>query len=228
MLLGTFSVNVWQSSSVWLLGLAAIIGLVTGTYYRRAIPYIVLCLGALLIGAGFSQMQHHSDRSSTDLLALRTGYFTREVAIEGVIREKMTENRGVTSYILSDVSIDHDRLGTRIRLLGRFSRTHGLNIGDRIESSGRITQPSSSIDGFDYGKYLRLSDVYGIVSIGQYRTIGDDETNPIIRFVRTVRDRVLVTVDSIYPGESAALLQGILIGERTGLSKETRDDFARS
>lgn len=107
-------------------------------------------------------------------------------------------------------------------------RTRDLHAGERIGFSGAIQAPSKDIDGFDYRTYLLLQDVYGIVPVAWYTRIGTDDPGLVILSIRAIREQVLSGIRALYPGETAALLEGILIGERAGLSKQTKDAFNRS
>lgn len=142
--------------------------------------------------------------------------------------EKNNEGPLGDSYILRDLRIDGSIFPSNVGILTLFSKSFTRSLGDRVSFTGRLTPPSADLDGFDYRKYLLLRSVYMTTKASFVEKIGNDTPDSIVRGIRDLRENLLRRILMIYPGESAVLLGGILIGERTSLSDATKTDFNRS
>lgn len=82
-----------------------------------------------------------------------------------------------------------------------------------------------SNETFDYRTYLLLGDIYVTTSVSFPEIVGKNPSPSWRIFIRETREKFLSTIEYIYPGETAKLLEGILIGERANLSVETKTHF---
>lgn len=112
-------------------------------------------------------------------------------------------------------------------ILATFTDAHNKELDDIVVFTGQLRLPVVN-EVFDYRTYLLLDDVYATVTVRQSVKTGSKESLWITRLVRQVRTRLLQTIENIYPERSAKLLSGLLIGERSDLSIETKTAFSRA
>lgn len=161
------------------------------------------------------------------LLEKETVFFTQEVSIQGTLREKISENDKNARYILRDIAIGNEKFPSKIGILITFPDSRHKSIDDVIFFTGKLSLPVNN-ETFDYRTYLILDNTYTTTSISFPEKIGINPSSKFSIFIRDTREKLLSIMEEIYPGESAKLLEGILIGERANLSAETKKNFNTS
>ena len=91
-------------------------------------------------------------------------------------------------------------------LLVTFPESRGRHIDDIISFTGKLSLPFNN-EIFDYRTYLLLDDVYATTSVSFPEKIGIEPSSPFTLFVRNMKDAILTSIEQIYPGESAKLLE---------------------
>jgi competence protein ComEC len=98
--------------------------------------------------------------------------------------------------------------------------------GAYLELAGRLRLPRPAAHGFDEGAWLRRHGVHVVVAGREWRIVGHRQG------LGGYADRVhRWLADSVAPGlkgERRGVLEGIVLGEDQGLSRELRDDFRAS
>ncbi len=103
--------------------------------------------------------------------------------------------------------------------------------GDRILVSGRLRspQPARNPGGFDARTYYASRGVYALMSVrdgaGYRVTLRNRSVSWQTAVIDPLRDRIDQSIDRTMRGDSAALLKGILLGERRQLPEELIDTF---
>lgn len=128
--------------------------------------------------------------------------------------------------------------GKRAEVCGRVSVTakegaDGIDFGDLVRVKGRLRRPEPARNpgAFDYRAYLERRGIFALLSVyesthiqrlekGEARSFFSSVVLPIRRSIRS-------TVDRNLSGAPAALLKGLLLGEKHALPKEVREAFNR-
>lgn len=95
-----------------------------------------------------------------------------------------------------------------------------VGVGDRIMLEGEISRPEG--DDFDYARYLSTEGISGVLYASGVRPL---EGGGWIGEVHDRTDRALGY--GLHP-EEAAIVRGMLIGDRSRISEEVEEDFRRS
>lgn len=103
--------------------------------------------------------------------------------------------------------------------------------GDKIKIVGSFSKIESnpSLSGFDYGQYLIDKGIYfqSFPKENQLSLLHSNKTVlGIIRY--DVRNWALGIFQNHFSSEQSAILKALILGDRSGLSTETKDDFANS
>ena len=224
---GIFLMNIFGENTLFLLGFICIVSIQILFFFRENFVNILIfvlffCLGGYLSFVRLWEIENISKRFEKE-----TVFFTQEVSIQGTLREMIGENNKNARYILRDLTIGNEKFPDKIGILVSFPDSRHKNIDDSISFTGKLSLPINS-DNFDYRTYLLLDDVYVTTSVSFPDKIGADPSSAITIFIRNTREKLLSIMEDIYPGESAKLLEGILIGERANLSAETKKNFNNS
>ncbi len=103
--------------------------------------------------------------------------------------------------------------------------------GDRILVSGRLRspQPARNPGGFDARTYYASRGVYALMSVrdaaGYRVTLRDRSVSWQTAVIDPLRKNIDQSIDRTMRGDSAALLKGILLGERRQLPEDLIDTF---
>lgn len=137
-----------------------------------------------------------------------------------------------------------DQSGTLIPVTGSvlvedFGGWPEYRIGDRIRAEGMLELPKNSED-FNYGQYLRLQGISTILKRAKIETesaplsltasVGARRAVPLPLRLRGMLQSTKLWFESrithLFPEPEAALITGLLTGERRGFNKRLLDDFA--
>ncbi|MFZ1731590.1 MAG: DNA internalization-related competence protein ComEC/Rec2 [Bacteroidota bacterium] len=108
-----------------------------------------------------------------------------------------------------------------------------LRIGDVIEVRCRlrVPRPPRNPHAFDARSWLLQEGILLQASAskgGDLRITGNDELSWWKHFVSGVRHGLRSAVAGLYSPTHAAVMNGLLLGDRSGIAEETLDDFRRS
>jgi competence protein ComEC len=120
---------------------------------------------------------------------------------------------------------------SRLRAAVYLTEDAGLapEYGDRLKLSGNWRKPSPARNpgGFDYREYLEHQEVSGVLSAGQAQLLDRAGGNRITSGLVIPSRRYLRDLTSRYlKGDEAALMLGLLLGERQDLSQPVKDAFS--
>jgi competence protein ComEC len=155
-----------------------------------------------------------------ELASLEAG----EVVIEGRISSPPSP---ASFGYMADVRVERVLYGGREVIRGGgvevFAGDLSVGVGDRVRVVGELSRPVIGEDGFDYGRYLstkRISAVLNAFSV----TPMDDRTGWIGRLHR----RTDVALGYGLRPEEAAVVRGMVLGDRSLIPEELDDAFGRS
>ena len=184
-------------------------------------------LGSVAVGGALAQT---APLVPADHIARRAP--AAPAVVEGRLVSEPVRWAADRARLLVDLDAYHEgddrRLATGRVQLSVFGETAPLGEGQRIAAHVKLHPPVGlrNPGGFDYPAQLRRD---GILLVGNVR--GDRVTAltpdappwPV-----AVRRWAVETIRSSLPETSAALLAGLLLGERTALPRDTDDDFRRA
>jgi len=159
------------------------------------------------------------------------------VTVCGVISSQPSLKDTRVSYIISVKEIITG--GSKVKTGGKILFTTLLwddwqvyEHGREISVSGKLNLPSGRRNpgGFNYREYLAQSGISATmfarkenVVIGERR-----KTNVLVSLGLFLKDRIVSVINKSLPEQQAGLLNGMLIGNREGLSKEVQQVFSDS
>ncbi|MGH7313160.1 MAG: ComEC/Rec2 family competence protein, partial [Candidatus Rokuibacteriota bacterium] len=129
--------------------------------------------------------------------------------------------------------VDAERVGGeprtgRIRLTAYGAGLPPLTSGQRVDVEARL-HPAGGFrnpGGFDYAAYLRRQDILVVGSVRAERLSAGAPVEP--SWPRKIRSTVREAIAAALPPASAALLGGLLLGDRTDLPSEIDEAFRRA
>ncbi len=141
--------------------------------------------------------------------------------ITGKIISEPEESGSKTSFILKTTKInDTDTKGNI--LVNYYAEENNFSYGDIVEITGKFFRPDTpSVPGtFDYKKYLFRKRIYALLSVYQKNDIRIIGKNPffIWQVALNLRQQILDAYKKNLLPQQAAVLSGITIGERSGLT----------
>ena len=106
-----------------------------------------------------------------------------------------------------------------------------LQYGDLIKINGEYIIPSESrnFKGFNYREYLKSKKIYGTIkNSGEIKVIQSGHINQIFIKSNKIRNLIIEKVEKLLPEETGALLIGVLLGNKQGISEEIIENFKTS
>ena len=146
------------------------------------------------------------------------------------------ENRTVYTVRINKISVSDAEYFLNSKVLLNIYNTKSsviFSYGDILEVKGILHKPAGALNegGFDYSRYLKTKDIYvsAYASPNRVKRLeGGGSIGFIQDLVFNVRQFVLTNNEKYLPKEEAALLNGIILGERSSFSEKMNTDFSRS
>lgn len=115
-------------------------------------------------------------------------------------------------------------------------KSQAIDIDIRHPYKGYIRIYTDPLPRFEYGEVLKISGVVekspsgrlNIVSFPEIERIGNIETSSIKKYLFEFKDRMVQNINSVLSPEEAALMNGILLGERAEFSDEFKEAMVKS
>ena len=197
---------------------------------RRELPLSLLAAGFCLVALLY--------QGSLALNAPgQVGYYVGkgEVEVLGVVSEPPAawasgQELVVRVQALNPLSAGVEAVGQELvrgKILLRTMPGSTYAYGDLLSIRGELTEAGSSAQ-FSYKDYLFHR---GITALSQYARVvllQREQGSPLYAAIYRLRERSLLVARKIFPEPESALLRGILLGDRSGISEDLEQAYART
>ena len=107
-----------------------------------------------------------------------------------------------------------------------------LQYGDEINLSGmfKLAEVSRNYKGFNYRQYLKTKKISGIIQcdLKKISLIKKNNLNFILMSSNKIRNFINENINKNFSDDKAGILSGLLIGDTSKITKETKEDFRDS
>jgi len=207
------------------LALLSLITLVATVWARKDRSMLLgsICALALLLGA-LRYQASVPDLNDPEFVAhYNNGDWS---ALEGVV-DGYPDIRDTWTNLklrVKSIEINGQQRPVHGEVLVRAPRYPEHHYGDRLRVSGLLETPPE-FEGFSYRDYLERKGVYSLVNRPQIEHLASDQGSPFWTLLFAVKDRARDVIARLMPDPEASLLQGILLGIKTGIPGDLYDDY---
>lgn len=182
-----------------------------------AIVYIVIIIVLHLLGVVF--LGYDKVYSNLNINSQYTG----------MILDVKDEKDYKDVYVIKLIS-DNKYINGKKFLINVKKDNEKLEYGDQINFVGEFLEPDSkrNYGGFDYSLYLKTQKIYGTFNVQNFKIISKNNGNKIQKNIMNFKQYVKETLRKYLNKDEAELGIGLVIGDRTGISKEVENDFKDS
>lgn len=189
----------------------------------RAMRLSGACALALLLGALRYQLAL-PDLAEPAVLAHYNddGWITVEGVVDGYpdVRDTWTNLR----LEAESLEIEGDVHPVSGAVLVRAPRFPAYRYGDRLRVSGLLQTPPEFED-FSYREYLSRKGIDSLINRPQIVLIESGQGSPFWATLYSAKERARDAIARLVPDPEASLLQGILLGIRSGIPPDLYDDY---
>ena len=212
-------------SAAWLL--TAFLSWNKKAVFFRAFLLFCLCLGALHIrNYNFLPPGHIGSLEIKGSLGAR---------VQGVVDNDPVSARNKSSFrlrIRKLIAQDKDYPLSGEILVNAFG-LGDFNYGDELILDGSLHRPFNfgANTNFSYPDYLKNQGIYYILEVGKGKKViflGRDKGNLFVSLAFRFKHRLKGIFEQYLLPLNSAVLSGITLGERQGLPRQIREDFART
>lgn len=194
-------------------------------------PYLLV----LMLFGLFSFQYSYNKQDKNNIGNIAAGS-TGNVKLIAVITEKPEVTDERIRLLLNVKSVNDSPAGGTIfasvyknKFKEDFTRTYYY--GDLIELNGRLEPlPFQRNPGeFNYGEYLKLHGVDAVMTSFGYENISitghEDQNFFMENVIYPVKDYSITVVDNLVGGSEGEYLKGLLLGERSNIPRQLKEDF---
>lgn len=149
---------------------------------------------------------------------------------KGIIVEEKEEEDYKKVYIVR-LQSDNETINNRKCILNLKNKNNKkLSYGDEIYFDGEYSIPEGkrNYGGFDYSLYMKTQKLYGTFEIENYELINKNKGNKLEEKILDFKKYVKNILNTNLDKDEANLCIGLLIGDRTNISKQIEEDFKNS
>jgi competence protein ComEC len=223
---------------IWLLSLSILLFLLSAILFwlkkQQFIAVLSLHCSIVVIGLLLQTLQHLDSKSRE----LEPRIADESVILFGTIdSEPIRRERKISCVIQTDSvfrirSIEQDsrRVLVMIRLAKGETFSEEMEFGKKIKLQGSLEPfPFQRNPGeFDYGKYLTLNDIQGVVSVKGLSKVQVNEqkdNNTLKAWTYSVQRSLYHIIDSLHSPEHAGFLKGIIFGYCADIPPDVKQSF---
>ncbi len=218
----------------YLLAVSAVLFISSLLGRRRFERMFIFTIGPLVFLLGWLQLYAALSFFPADHIALQN--FKQIQWIEGRIAKEYPSTSGRDKYLLqcrwAGFGYGVRSVTGTIQLL-RGASAPRLHWGDVVRLSGRpqeIALPRNPGD-FNYRRYLNLKDVYGQFYYHAYdvRILAQGQGTWWERTILIpIRRQIFAVIERYFTGQTSAVLQALLLGQRQNIDRKVTENFKRS
>lgn len=149
---------------------------------------------------------------------------------KGIIVEEKEEQDYKKVYIVK-LQSENKAINNRKCILNLKNKNNKkLSYGDEIYFDGEYSIPEGkrNYGGFDYSLYMKTQKLYGTFEIENYELINKNKGNKLEEKILDFKKYVKNILNTNLDKDEANLCIGLLIGDRTNISKQIEEDFKNS
>ena len=150
------------------------------------------------------------------------------VNIVGTIVSSKKEKQYINEYKIETEKINNIKLKKKFILL---TKNKEIEYGNKIKLEGTYIKPSKSRNykGFDYSNYLKTENIYGTIEQnGKIELIKEKNINYLFINLYKVKNKIIKNINNKFPEETRGLFLGILLGDKSSIEEDVRQNFADS
>lgn len=204
-----------------------------------------LLLSALLVFMGIGNYLIHSNRNAENVN--HDSLFNRKIMLKGVISEIDCFKESKIKFILSydQVRLESHSIPIKNSCLVEITSFTSpelsldffksiVKIGNTIQIEGYHTKPRGQLypGDFDYLKYLEWKNVNGLLRSNEFSRLDLLEHHKnkfsLRNLVSDLRQRLIQQIDRNFESNSAFLLRGLLVGDRSEIPSDVKTNFVNS
>ena len=194
----------------------------------------------LLLVFGFVSFQYQFNKQSENNVSGKIPDDPKnKIVLRGVIAENPEVKPESIRFLLDEVKVDNSNadgmvLATVYRNKFKESEFKDISYGSIVEIEGTLEMlPHRRNPGdFDYGEYLKMHGVDAV-----FYTFGFDKIKVTVKteqnfykskIINPVRDYSINIINTYIGGDEGEFLKGLVLGERSNISKEIKQDFVNA
>ena len=219
------------------LGILALILFTAYSFERKRSDFpvtsFIIYILVLLLGYTSANIELKSKSLLPDSI-----YVVQEITAYGEIEDINLPDQKGFSFLLKTDSLEAARkIKTGINILCMISDDNAVNLYNQISPGNKVKITGKYRKGreernpgeFDYNKYLRSKSISGLVYCYDIKNISilSAESNVFLRLIFEARKAVNIIITGFHTPQTAALIKGLILADRSGISYETKNQFIR-
>ncbi|MFH1225916.1 MAG: ComEC/Rec2 family competence protein [bacterium] len=152
-------------------------------------------------------------------------YHNRPLNFVGVIKKEPDQRLNQVKLTIGDINILGQAIEGQVLISANLYPAY--QYGDRLKINCALTAPGK-IEDFDYDRYLARYDIYSVCYYPKIELIAQRQGSKFYQAILKIKGELQTVINQTLPEPQAALLSGIILGERGNITAEWQQRFARA
>ncbi len=215
------------------------------------LPGMLIILGSFLLSAVvvFQNRGNRTNLKAAFMLviflggmldySLSIGLGSKLAALDGktavyecVITGNAAEKGDYLQYPAKCLSVIHEgkHYNFSEKVFLKTSKENSFEFGDRIALEGECSEMTGKRNpgDFDYGLYYKSKGISKVIRADSTSLLRKDSSGVFAKLLYLSKEKVRNTINEALPAEEAAILVGIITGDKADIDEDTRDAYMRT
>lgn len=153
-------------------------------------------------------------------------YNGRSVNFVGLIKKEPDRRIDQTKLTIGEIKLLNGGLEKSVagQVLLKVNLYPEYNYGNRLKIYCQLKEPGQ-IEDFDYNQYLARYDIYSVCYFPTIELLAVNQGNQFYQFLFKIKNSLENVINQSLTEPQAALLNGLILGERGNISQELNQQF---
>ncbi|PJE59706.1 MAG: hypothetical protein COU85_02250 [Candidatus Portnoybacteria bacterium CG10_big_fil_rev_8_21_14_0_10_44_7] len=156
----------------------------------------------------------------------------QEIVLRGWVETEKTKTTGSHQFVFraEEIFVDSQQALVRGKVLLILPPLVDWQAGDLLEVRGQLKTPEQQAEEgfFSYRRHLAKDGLYSLMVFPQTEKLGWVNKKPITFTLYKFKNAFLNRLNAILPQPQLGFLTGLLLGQKTDLAAELKNNFART
>lgn len=145
-----------------------------------------------------------------------------------MITSDITEKEYSNQYVIKIIKCSENAEIEGIKFLAKTNKKVRYNFNDVIEIEGNYKEINcyENTGTFNYKEYLKTKKINGIIEINKSQKIYEKKS--AAKFFNNINNYIKNKIDKLYSADASAILNALLLGNKSSLDPEIKQNFINS
>ncbi len=154
-------------------------------------------------------------------------YQEKNIKVEGIVTNIKKKTEYMNTYEFKVIKVDQNKKYKNTKIFIVLDSKIELKIGDKILCEGVFSrgEKQRNYKCFDYNKYLKSIEVYGILKVEKYKHLSNNNKINLSNITYKIKEKIVQNIEKVVQEDEKNFLIGLVLGDKLNLDEEIKENF---